>query len=123
MASSLPTAVPTILEQSNTLLQDPNQSRIGGLSYAGIDLLSSEVTTAMNQQTTERLMARRTELQQRLQAIRADLARGLAADSEEQALQLENLEVLQEINRLAEQELAEIESKLAALRAQPDDAD
>lgn len=65
--------------------------------------------------THEELLARREELIRRLDAIRADLGRGLEADAEEQALQLENLEVLQEINRLAEAELAEIDAKLAGL--------
>ena len=67
------------------------------------------------QKTRDELMARREELVKRLDAIRADLGRGLEADAEEQALQLENLEVLQEINRLAESELAGIDSELAAL--------
>jgi len=59
------------------------------------------------------LLTRKEELVQRLAAIRADLARGLAADSEEQALQLENLAVLQEIYRLADAELQAIERELA----------
>jgi len=66
-------------------------------------------------QSREKLMQRKAELQNRLQAIRADLGRGLVADSKEQAIQLENLEVLQEINRLAEVELAQVEKELAAL--------
>ena len=65
------------------------------------------------EQTRQQLLIRKTELEKRLQAIRDDLQRGLAADSEEQAMQLENLEVLQEINRLAELELAEIQQALA----------
>jgi hypothetical protein len=63
----------------------------------------------------EQLLARRAELQQRMLAIRADLGRGLAADSEEQAVQLGNMAVLQEIHRLAEQELKQIEMELAGL--------
>ena len=66
-------------------------------------------------QTRQKLLQRKTELQDRLQAIRADLGRGLAADSKEQAIQLENMEVLQEINRLAEVELAQVEKELALL--------
>jgi hypothetical protein len=66
-------------------------------------------------QSREKLLQRKAELQNRLQAIRADLRRGLAADSKEQAIQLENMEVLQEINRLAEVELAQVEKELAAL--------
>jgi len=65
--------------------------------------------------THDDLLARREELVKRLDAIRADLGRGLDADAEEQALQLENLEVLQEIRRLAEAELAEIDRELGQL--------
>jgi len=65
--------------------------------------------------TRDDLLARKAELIQRLDAIRADLARGLEADAEEQSIQLENLEVLQEISRLAETELASIDAELAGL--------
>jgi hypothetical protein len=63
----------------------------------------------------QKLLDRREELLNRLAAIRADLASGLDADAEEQAVQLENLEVLSEIRRLAEAELESIEKALAAL--------
>lgn len=66
-------------------------------------------------ETQEALEARKAELEKRLAAIRKDLAGGLDADSEEQAIQLENFEVLQEIARLAEKELAEVQEKLEAL--------
>ena len=65
--------------------------------------------------TSKDLLARREELVKRLNSIRADLGRGLEADAEEQAIQLENLEVLQEIARLAETELAAIDAELAEL--------
>lgn len=65
--------------------------------------------------TRESLEARRAELEKRLGAIRKDLASGLDADSEEQAVQLENLEVIQEIARLAENELEEVNRKLENL--------
>ena len=61
----------------------------------------------------QQLRDRKQELITRLEAIRADLGRGLAADSEEQAIQLENLEVLQEIQRLANEELKSIDKELA----------
>ena len=61
----------------------------------------------------QELLSRKAELTQRLQAIRADIARGLDADSEEQAVQLENMEVLQEISRLAENELETIDKALS----------
>ena len=64
----------------------------------------------------DRLEARRDELEYRLQAIRRDYRRGLDRDSEEQALQLENMEVLQEISRVAEQELDQVNRRLADLR-------
>ena len=64
----------------------------------------------------DRLKQRQEELELRLHAIRGDYQRGLDQDSEEQAMQLENMEVLQEIGRLAEQELADIKEKLAKLR-------
>ena len=64
----------------------------------------------------EQLEARRDELEYRLQAIRADYSRGLDRDSEEQALQLENMEVLQEIGRVAEEELGKINDQLSRLR-------
>ena len=62
------------------------------------------------------LEARRDELVSRLKAIHRDIGRGLEKDFEEQAIQLENLEVLQEIARLAEVELRELEIKLAGLK-------
>lgn len=63
----------------------------------------------------EQLLARKEELVKRLGAIRNDLAKGLVADSQEQALQLENMQVLQEIHRLADAELWAIEKELAEL--------
>ncbi len=61
------------------------------------------------------LKARQTELEKRLEAIRKDMAGGLDADSAEQAIQLENYEVLSEIARLAENELAQVKEKLGNL--------
>lgn len=65
--------------------------------------------------TVDALKARQAELEKRIEAIRKDMAGGLDADSEEQAIQLENYEVLREIARLAEQELAGIRKKLSNL--------
>lgn len=64
----------------------------------------------------ERLGRRRDELRARLEAIRADYRRGLDADLEEQAVQLENAEVLQGIASAAAAELEQIERRLATLR-------
>ena len=68
--------------------------------------------------TLEQLLARKEELEQRLTAIRKDLARGLAADSKEQALQLENLDVLQEIHRIADEELRAIEGEIKSFSSE-----
>jgi hypothetical protein len=70
--------------------------------------------------TLEDLIARRDELRARIEAIHRDLGRGLERDYEEQAIQLENLEVLQEIVRVAEQELRQVEIKLADLKIASD---
>jgi len=67
------------------------------------------------EKSKQQLLARKNELLKRLAAIRGDLGRGLAPDSEEQAVQLQNLEVLQEIERLADEELAAIEEWLSQL--------
>jgi hypothetical protein len=67
------------------------------------------------EKSNEQLTIRKNELLERLAAIRNDLGRGLDSDSEEQALQLENLEVLQEIERLASEELKTIEQKLSVI--------
>lgn len=66
----------------------------------------------MNDEMTA-LKARRAELVQRLEAIQRDIGGGLDKDFEEQAIQLENLEVLQEIARVAEAEINAIDQKLA----------
>ena len=62
------------------------------------------------------LLKRRDELRNRIEAIHADLGRGLDKDYEEQSIQLENLEVLQEIVRVAEKELREVEIRIADLQ-------
>lgn len=64
----------------------------------------------------KRLEQRQLELEHRLHAIRSDYHRGLDQDSEEQAAQLENMDVLQEIGRLAERELLQIRERLAELK-------
>jgi len=67
------------------------------------------------ERSKEQLLVRKNELLKRLAAIRGDLGRGLASDSEEQAVQLQNLQVLQEIERLANEELVAIEEELSEL--------
>ena len=66
--------------------------------------------------TREELVRNRDELLQRLAAIRADFGKGLDADSKEQAIQLENIDVLSEISRITEEELRKINHQLSALR-------
>jgi RNA polymerase-binding transcription factor DksA len=54
------------------------------------------------------LTQKREELMQRLDAIKRDYGNGLSADSEEQAQQLENAEVLAEISRVTNEELQKV---------------
>ncbi len=61
------------------------------------------------------LVARKAELENRLAAIYRDLGGGLDRDFEEQSIQLENFAVLQEIARVARNELREIDARLARL--------
>lgn len=61
------------------------------------------------------LLLKRDELRKRLAAIREDHARGLEADLEEQALQLENAEVLEEIAKVTAAELERVECELKEL--------
>jgi RNA polymerase-binding transcription factor DksA len=67
-------------------------------------------------ETVEQLELRRNELAARIDAIHRDLRGGLEKDYEEQSVQLENFEVLQEIARVAELELKEVDLKLARLK-------
>ena len=60
----------------------------------------------------EQLEQRRQELITRLQAIEKDYRRGLSADSEERALELENAETLAEIARVTQAELDKVEAAL-----------
>ena len=63
------------------------------------------------------LLVREAELKERLQAIAADIRGGLDRDSEERAVQLENREVLEEIERVTTAELAKVRQQIAAARA------
>lgn len=58
------------------------------------------------------LMHKRVELNRRVQAIRADRARGVPADSGERATAMENSEVLDELAREAIDELSKINMAL-----------
>lgn len=61
----------------------------------------------------QKLLARRDELRDRLEAIERDYRQGLDADAEERAVQLENAEVLEGIGKATAEELAAVEERLA----------
>ncbi|MGD8925219.1 MAG: hypothetical protein PVG20_00125 [Thioalkalispiraceae bacterium] len=63
----------------------------------------------------QELLAKRDQLIDRLEAIEKDYRQGLDADAEEQAVQLENAEVLAGIARAAREELDRIEKELEEL--------
>ena len=60
----------------------------------------------------EELRQKKIELRERVDAIRRDVRSGLDPDFEEQAVQLENAEVLDALLKQALSELEEIERKL-----------
>jgi len=61
----------------------------------------------------EQLLKKRDELCQRLEDIEKDYRQGLDPDSEEQAIQLENAEVLEGIAKSTSEQLQDIEKQLA----------
>ena len=63
----------------------------------------------------QELMKKRQELVERVEAIRADYRRGLNADSEERAQQLENRDTLYELERISLEEIAKIDEQLKGL--------
>ena len=65
--------------------------------------------------TREELLEKQQELIERITAIKKDFEKGLDPDLEEQALQLENYEVLQRLLEQAEIELEKIETQLAKM--------
>ena len=62
-----------------------------------------------------RLIEKRDVLRARLEAIRADVRRGLETDLEERAIQLQNDEVLEGIANATAAELEQVEARLAEL--------
>lgn len=58
------------------------------------------------------LLDKKEDLEHRLESIRKDLARGLNADLKEQAIQLENQDVLLEIARVTEEQIEVLTKKL-----------
>lgn len=67
------------------------------------------------EQEIAELRKRRQELRTRLASIEADYRAGLSADSEEQAIQLENAEVQAGIAKATADELARVEARLEEL--------
>ena len=61
---------------------------------------------------TEELQQKKQELEERLEKIKLDLGHELSADSAERATELENRDVLLEIARVTEEELARIKQQL-----------
>lgn len=65
----------------------------------------------------QQLIEQQTALKARLEAIEQDYRRGLDKDAEEQALQLENAEVLDGIAAAVAGELEQVEERLARVNA------
>jgi RNA polymerase-binding transcription factor DksA len=63
---------------------------------------------------TETLLEKKKDLEERLERIKKDLRHELSADFAEQATELENRDVLLEIARVTEEELAAVNSKIHA---------
>lgn len=71
-------------------------------------------TETVSREMAELLM-RRDSLRERLEAIEQDYKNGLSADSDDQAIELENADVLEGIAKAAADELDQVEAKLARL--------
>ncbi len=67
------------------------------------------------EESREALQRQRSELMERIDAIKRDYTSGLDQDFEEQAQQLENAEVLEALLKQAYDELAVIDRKLDEL--------
>lgn len=67
------------------------------------------------QKRKQQLEQQRQDLAARLARIRQDYGRGLDRDLEEQAQELENAEVLNEISRVTAEELARVDSAIQRL--------
>jgi len=62
------------------------------------------------------LLTQRDSLRERLERIEQDYKKGLSADSEERAIQLENADVLEEIAKATADELSQVEDRLSNLK-------
>lgn len=63
----------------------------------------------------EKLNSEKAKLEHTIESIKADLRQGLDATRSEQAVQLENYEVLMELLRISESELNEINTQIYQL--------
>lgn len=65
------------------------------------------------------LLIQRDSLRERLESIEQDYKKGLSADSEERAIQLENADVLEGIAKAISEELRQVEDRLSELTHSP----
>lgn len=72
---------------------------------------------SINPDEKNRLEVERDRLREKLAAIEADYRKGLAQDSEDRAIELENADVLEGIAKALANELAMVEEQLAELEA------
>lgn len=63
----------------------------------------------------EQLMEERKKLRSKLDAIEEDYRKGLAADSDDRAIELENADTLEGIARAVADELEKVENRLSEL--------
>mgnify|MGYP006969526291 CR=1 FL=1 len=79
--------------------------------------MSKQANITSDEELIGVLEAKRQVLMDRLEAINQDYRRGLDADSEERAQQLENAEVLEGIAEVTMTELEKINQELLRLRS------
>ena len=77
-----------------------------------ISFYSIDKEMTMQDPDRQALLEKKAELEARLEKIKNDLKGGLDADFEEQAVQLENRDVLMEIARVTEEELEKLKAQL-----------
>ena len=75
--------------------------------------MSNQVS--ISQKSKTELIQERDKLREKLAAIEADYRKGLDPDSDDQAIELENADVLKGIASALADELSEIESRLAEM--------
>ena len=62
------------------------------------------------------LLLQRDSLRERLESIEQDYKKGLSADSEDRAIELENADVLEGIAKATAEELHQVEDRLSKLK-------